>query len=146
MKIILLFLVLLVTGTACAPTTRPDGPTNNQTPGLPPIYAPRPGDSDLERGPVYLDSAEILTMESYPLQFAVVLKGSLPTACHELRVVFREPDEENRLKLEAYSVTDPNAVCAQALEPFEQNVYLGSFPTGHYTVWVNDEQVAEFDA
>jgi len=135
---------------ACNPATSmpPDSPTNNQTPGpeLPPIYAPRAGDEKLSRGGVFIDSADILTMESYPLQFAVLLKGNLPTPCHELRLVYNKPDSQNRINLEVYSVSDPNAICAQVLQSFEQNVYLGSYPSGHYTVLVNGEQLGEFDS
>lgn len=146
MKHMILILTVILTSAACSPILSPDSPTNSETPGVPPIYAPRPGDEDLQRGEVFLDSAEILAMESYPVQFAVLLKGNLPTPCHELRVVNDEPDAQNRIKLDVYSLSDPNAVCAQMLEPFEQSVYLGSFASGHYTVWVNEEQVAEFDA
>ncbi len=146
MKHLLLFLTVILVGAACSPILSPDSPTNSETPGTPPIYAPRPGDEDLQRGEVFLDSAEILAMESYPVQFAVVLKGNLSTPCHQLRVFYHEPDAQKGIKLEVYSLSDPNAVCAQMLEPFEQNVYLGRFPSGHFTVWVNEEQVAEFDA
>jgi hypothetical protein len=120
----------------------PNTPPN----GLPPIYAPRPGDDTLTRDGVYLDSTDLMVMESYPPQFMLMLKGNLPTPCHELRVVYHAPDEENRINLEVYSVADPNAVCVMMLQPFEQNINLGSFPSGHYTVWINGEQVAEFDA
>lgn len=150
MKHLLIPLLALALLAACAPTPTqsPDTPVDSDTPpnGLPPIYAPRPGDDQLLRGEVYLDSADLLTMESYPLQFALVLKGNLPTPCHEIRVVYNEPDADNKINLEVYSVADPDAVCAQMLRPFEQNVSLGSFPSGHYTVWVNGEQVTEFDA
>ncbi|HEY2981554.1 MAG TPA: hypothetical protein VGJ22_10260 [Anaerolineales bacterium] len=144
-----LWMILIVSAlvAACSPAS-PDGPTTSQTPGagLPPIYAPRPGDANLERAEVFLDSTEVVAMESYPVQFAVVLKGHLPTPCHQLRVVYHEPDSQNRLKLEVYSVVDPTAACMQVLQPFDQNVYLGTFATGDYTVWVNEQQVAEFEA
>jgi hypothetical protein len=142
----MVILTVLLLITACSPVLPPDSPTNNETPGVPPSYAPRPGDEDLARGEVFLSSAEILTMESYPLQFAVIVKGNLPTPCHELRVATHEPDGQNRIKLEVYSLSDPNAVCAGVLEPFEQNVILGNFASGHYTLWMNDQQVGEFDA
>lgn len=150
MKRLLIVLLVLVSMAACAPapTQSPDTPVDSggSPNSLPPIYAPRPGDDQLTRGEVFIDSVEILAMESFPVQYAILLKGSLPTPCHEVRVVYNEPDSENKIKLEVYSVTDPNIACAQVLQPFEQNVYLGSFPSGHYTVWVNGEQVAEFDA
>ena len=89
---------------------------------------------------------DLLAMESFPVQFSLLLKGNLPTPCHELRAVYYEPDADNKIKLEIYSVAKLDAVCVQMLQPFEQGIYLGSFPSGHYTVWVNGEQVAEFDA
>jgi hypothetical protein len=160
MKHLSILLIVLAVLVACAPaqTTPPSDATSiqNATPaqdatpaqggGLAPIYTPRAGDDALQRGNAYIDSADILTMESYPLQFAVMLKGNLPTPCHELRVAYNQPDTENKIGLEVYSVADPNAVCAQMLQPFEQNIPLGSFPAGHYTVWVNGKQVGEFDA
>jgi hypothetical protein len=160
MKCLSILLIALAALVACAPaqTNPPSDSTSiqNTTPaqdatpaqdgGLAPIYAPQAGDDALQRGNAYIDSVDILTMESYPLQFLVVLKGNLPTPCHELRVAFNQPDAENKIQLEVYSVADPNAVCVQMLEPFEQNIALGSFPGGHYTVWINGKQVGEFDA
>lgn len=150
MKRLLIPLLVLAILAACAPTPTqsPDTPVDSDTPsnGLPPIYAPRPGDDQLQRGEVYLDSVDLLTMESYPLQFALVLKGNLPTPCHEIRVVVSDPDAENRINLDVYSVANPDTICVQMLQSFEQSISLGSFPSGHYTVWVNGEQVTEFDA
>jgi hypothetical protein len=150
MKRILLFLFALTLLAACGPTPTqsPDTPVDSgDSPnGLPPLYAPRPGDDALQRSETYINSADLLAMESFPVQYSLVIKGNLPTPCHELRVVSHEPDVDNKIQLEAYSVADPKAVCVQMLQPFEQNVYLGSFPAGHYTVWVNGEMMAEFDA
>lgn len=146
MKRLLMIVLGIAVLAACSPTLPGDTPTNSQAPGDSPIYAPRAGDENLTRGEVYLDAAEILIMESYPLQFSVNLRGNLPTPCHQLRVTLDLPDAENQVHLQAYSLADPNEVCAQVLEPFEQNVYLGSFPAGHYTVWMNGELIGEFDA
>lgn len=109
-------------------------------------YAPQPGDGALTRGNVYLDSTDLLTMESYPLQFMLALKGSLPTPCHQLRVFANHPDAENKIIVDVYSVTQADTMCAQVLQPFEVNFPLGSFPAGHYTLWVNGQLIAEFDA
>lgn len=152
MKYLTTLLLALALLTACGPTATPtlspDTPVDSDTPpsGVPPIYAPRPGDADLLRGEVFDVSAELLAMESFPVQYALILRGNLPTPCHELRVVLNEPDADKRIRLDVYSITKPEGMCAQMLQPFEQNVYLGSFPAGHYTVWVNGEMVAEFDA
>jgi hypothetical protein len=109
-------------------------------------HAPQPGDTALTRGAVYLDSEEIVVMESYPVQITLVLKGSLPTPCNQLRVLASPPDEQNRIQVDVYSVIDPAKICAQVLEPFDTNVGLGSFPSGHYSVWVNGKSVGEFDS
>ncbi len=109
-------------------------------------YAPQPGDGALTRGNVYLDSTELRTMESYPLQFMLALKGNLPTPCNQLRVAVSLPDSENKIIVDVYSEIQADAICAQVLQPFEENFPLGSFPAGHYTLWVNGELVTEFDA
>ncbi len=160
MKRLLVLLITISLLAACSPTqanpspsatlAQEETPMQDATPsqggGLAPIYAPRVGDDALARGNAFIDSADILIMESNPPQFAVVLKGGLPTPCNELRVVYNPPNAENKIELEVYSVVDPGAICAQVVQPFEQNISLGSFSSGHYTVWVNGEQVAEFDA
>jgi hypothetical protein len=122
------------------PTQRPvPRPINNG-------YLPQPGDSNFSRGNVFIDSSDLLIMESYPVQIALVLKGSLPTPCNQLRVVANPPDEQNQIQVEVYSVIDPAETCIQVLEPFDANIGLGSFPSGHYSVWVNGEMAGEFDS
>jgi hypothetical protein len=147
---------------ACAPAASPDRgvsstpepilprPTDevpmNPPANTPPAYLPQVGDGNLDKGNVYIDSAEILILESYPVQIMLSLQGNLPTPCHKLRVDIQPPDEQKRIFVDVYSVSDPNSICAQVLEPFDASIPLGSFPTGHYTVWVNGEKVGEFDA
>ena len=111
-----------------------------------PDYAPRPGDGELARAGVYLDSASLLVQASSPVQFSLALKGNLPTPCHELRVKVDPPDPRNQIMIEVYSVTDPTKICAEMLKPFEQEINLGGFPTGHYTVFVNGKPVGKIDA
>ena len=100
----------------------------------------------MQRGVVFIDSTDILTLESFPLQFQLHVKGSLPTPCHQLRLVVDEPDVQKQVKVSIYSLVDPNTVCAQVLEPFEVNIPLGSFPSGTYAILVNDEKVGEVSA
>lgn len=146
--------------TACAPATAQAITTNEPPATAQPddmnTHAPstsQPGDiptgsagSNLQRGSVYLDSAELLTLESYPLQFTLLLIGNLPTPCNTLHVTASLPDSQNKIVVSMYSTVDPNSMCTQVLEPFEENFPLGSFPTGHYTLWLNGEQIAEFDS
>jgi inhibitor of cysteine peptidase len=151
-------LIPLILGTfilgACAPipdepaATSPnmDQPVSSDETATPQVNLPATTDSNLLRSNAYLDSAELLTLESYPLQFTLALKGNLPTPCNQLRVDVSQPDTENRIDVDVYSMVESGRICAQVLAPFEENVPLGSFPAGHYTLWVNGEQIAEFDA
>ncbi len=152
----------LPTATSQPPTADPDLPVAapSDTPSsrnpLPPPdaetpmpvtpFSPLSGDAKFERGDVFIESKDLLVMESFPPQFALQLTGSLPTPCHQLRVKTNPPDAENRIDIEVYSVVNPGMMCAQVLSPFEANVQLGSFPAGHYSVWVNGEKIGEFDA
>lgn len=137
---------------ACAPgapgSSDGDTPVNSETPPAPgsPSYEPQPGDEKLSRQAAYVGSVDLLTMESFPLQFSLALKGELPTPCNQLRVRVGEPDAQGGIAVDIYSVVDPSVSCTQVLQPFEVNVPLGSFPTGHYKLIINDGQGPEFDA
>lgn len=109
-------------------------------------YAPQPEDVNLSRGEIFIDEKGLLIRESYPPQIALEISGNLPTPCHELRAVISEPDVENRINVEVYSVVDPNMMCTQVLKPFMENIELGTFPGGHYSVYINDELAGEFDS
>ena len=109
-------------------------------------YAPKPQDSSFIQDPVYLDSTDLLTMESFPLQFSLILQGSLPSPCHQLRIASNGPDSENKIHLDVYSVIDSTITCEQVLEPFNANYPMGSYPQGHYLLFVNGKQIAEFDS
>lgn len=111
-------------------------------------YSPQPEDDKLKRSTIQLDleASDILVMESFPVQVNVNLRGSLPDPCHELRVVASEPDSDNHISLEIYSLADPSKACITVIEPFEATISLGSFPEGTYTIIVNGETLGEFDA
>jgi len=132
------------------PTRNPD--TSVESPGVNPtqdsgesagLYDPQPGDDALQRGNVYLDQASVLLMESFPPQVGVNLVGNLPTPCHNLRIAIDEPDEDNNIRLDVYTVTPTDLVCAEVLKPFEANLNLGSYPAGQYTILVNENQIGE---
>lgn len=92
-------------------------------------------------------TAELLVLESYPVQYVVVLRGVSPSPCHQVLVTLNEPNVSNEIHLDARLGVYPDAVCAQVLSDFSTEVHLGSFPEGeHYTIWVNGVQVAEFTA
>jgi len=157
---ILLLLILFVA--ACAPLssspTEPGSVPPDTAVTSPPLdnmpttespvdpFAPKPGDESLTRGNVFINETSLVIRESYPPQISLSINGDLPTPCHELRVEIPEPDAEKKIMVDAYSVVDPNVACTQVIQPFQENIDLGTFPTGHYTVWVNGELAGEFDS
>ena len=82
--------------------------------------------------------------ESYPLQVSLHLTGSLPTPCHQLKVEVSEPDADNIIVVDAYSLVDPNEMCIQVLKAFDETIPLGSYGDGTYTVVLNGEEVGSF--
>jgi hypothetical protein len=153
---LLLLIALLLS--ACAPASTPaaEPPDTVVTspattdPGIgdttiPPPYAPQPGDVNLERNPITVSEPAILLRESFPVQVALDLKGELPTPCHLLRVAINPKNTENEIQLDVYTVVNPQVNCTQVVKPFQQIVELGTFPGGHYTVWVNGTLIGEFD-
>lgn len=109
-------------------------------------YNPKPEDKTLERSTVQMDYIGLLIMESYPVQISLEIQGYLPTPCHALRVSVVPPDEQNRIYGEIYSVVDPSMMCIQVIKEIETSVNLGSFPPGHYSVYINGELIGEFDS
>jgi len=107
---------------------------------------PSPGDGNKVRAVAYIDSVQLLILESYPVQINLELIGSLPTPCHRLRVAVDPPDKENLIYIDVYSVVDQDKICIQVIEPFTKTIRLGTFPTGHYTVYVNNELIGEFES
>jgi hypothetical protein len=91
-------------------------------------------------GKAKVEEIDILMMESFPVQVAVVARGYLPDGCTEIdEVVSRFEPESTRFVVEITTVRDPDAVCTEALVPFEERVSLDvlGLPAGTYTVDVN---------
>lgn len=97
-------------------------------------------------GAVYVDSADLLIMESYPVQVRLWVTGNLPTPCHSFEAQVAAADAQNRIYVTAYSAADPAAMCAQVLQPFEEGIAIPmeSAADGTYSVWLNGELVGEF--
>jgi len=159
MKYLLPIIISVVLLVACgaAPTTSkpaPDLPvSSSDSPATKSVvepsnmpYAPQPDDIKLSRGNIFIEEKGLLIRESYPPQIALEISGNLPTPCNLLRAVIAEPDAENKINVDVYTVVDPNMMCTQVLKPFSENMELGTFPSGHYSVWVNGELAGEFDS
>ncbi|MGH2621108.1 MAG: hypothetical protein ACRDHG_11150 [Anaerolineales bacterium] len=128
------------------PPISADSPVQSE-PGVNPTQIAGPATDEPEqlRGPVFIDQAELLIRESFPIQVDLHLRGSLPTPCATLRWSVGEPDEQGRIEVEAYSSQDATLACIQVLQEFEENIPLGAYSTGSYSVWLNGERIGEFE-
>lgn len=85
-------------------------------------YSTKPEDAKLTRGSVQVEQATITAGASGP---TLMLTGSLPTPCHELRLKIPDsPDAKGTISVEAWSVVDPGRMCAQMMKPFSVQVPL----------------------
>lgn len=104
------------------------------------------GADDGERGPVFIDSTELLIMESFPVQISVHVVGSLPTPCHQFGAEVEGPDAQNRIDVTVYSMEETEMSCIQVLGPFDETIPIPmqGQNEGTYLVYVNGEFAGEF--
>jgi len=99
-----------------------------------------PPDQAMTTGRAPVQSIEILIMESFPVQIAVLARGELPDACTEIDQVDQRLDlESDTFWIEITTVRPTDLVCIQVLAPFEERIPLDvlGLPAGTYTVDVN---------
>lgn len=87
-----------------------------------------------------VDDIEILMMESFPLQVSVVATGYVPDGCTEIDADNIEVTRDgNAFDVSLKTKRPADAMCTQALEPFEVNIPLDVYglEAGVYTVDVN---------
>ena len=154
-KLTQLFVFLTLLLTACANTAETEvapkvietiTPVSLQDTPTPPAYLPLASDYKLTRANAFPKSINLIAVDTNPLRFELAVSGYLPTPCHELRVLVPPADEENNIHVEIYSVTEPEILCEQVLRAFDTTINLGSYPSGSYWVWVNEERVGNFDS
>ena len=101
-----------------------------------------PGDVDnpVGHGLAPVEEVSVIIMESLPATAAVIARGHLPDGCTSIVDILMTIDEEAGL----FNVTlgtyrDPEAMCTEALVPFEEVIELPilGLPAGTYTVEVN---------
>jgi hypothetical protein len=144
-----LFIVLITV--VLAACSFPDGSkTGTSTPGqqIKNPYGPQAGDDALVRGSVEIVKTEMLTLESFPVQFSLKISFFTPTPCHQFRVTLSQPDASKRINVEVYSLMKNGQVCSlmRTQNPTEASLNLGSLPAGQYTVLVNGVKAVEFDS
>ncbi|HXF62124.1 MAG TPA: hypothetical protein VNK95_10930 [Caldilineaceae bacterium] len=96
------------------------------------------GEGDFVVGEAMVDSIDVLTLESFPVQIHVHVVGNLPDGCTELQ----EPvvtQTGNTFTVDLPTIRPTDAMCTQALVPYEITVPLDveGLAAGEYTVEVN---------
>ena len=91
-----------------------------------------------------VETIESVFLESFPLQVHAVLKGNLPDGCTIIKETETESDG-NFFFISINTQRPVDAVCTQALVPFEESVPLDVYglPAGFYQV-ISQEANAEF--
>lgn len=97
-------------------------------------YATKASDASWQRGTVMIERV-LATHAPGQTEQQLNIRGSLPTPCHEFRIHIPEKvSADGVLRLEAWSVNDPNALCAQVLHPFSAQISLGKQQAAKITV------------
>ena len=100
-----------------------------------------PVDGGISSGPpdeVFVDTAEIVALESFPVQVRLLVRGSLPTPCHRIETSVESFDD--RILVSLWSVPG-EGLCATVLEPFEVSIPLGTFGAANLPVLLNGEEI-----
>ena len=94
------------------------------------------------RLPVQIESAELLQMESFPMQLMLHVEGWLPNPCSTPDWGIEDPGS-GEILVDLYAVANGSKVCIQVLAPFDMSIPLGPQPAGGDRVVLNGEVVAE---
>lgn len=85
-----------------------------------------------------VESIDIITLESFPVQIHVIAKGYLPDGCTEIDKIKTER-EGNVFNINISTKRPKDAICTQVVENFTRNIPLEvwGLKAGNYTVNVN---------
>jgi inhibitor of cysteine peptidase len=108
--------------------------------GTPADAGQTPTEEPVTQGLASVEEIQLQIMESFPVQVAVLVEGYLPDGCTEIDGIDQTFDEEtNTFSVKITTVRPTDAVCTEAIVPFEERISLDvrGLPAGTYTVDVN---------
>ncbi|MEZ4517594.1 MAG: hypothetical protein R3C44_12465 [Chloroflexota bacterium] len=122
-----------------APAERPMNPPPAKHRRQPGCFSP--GLCPTGSGQATVDSIEILILESFPVQVHVIARGNLPDGCTTIDQVISQQDD-SVFRVAVTTFRQPDAICTEALVPFEETIPLdvAGLPAGTYQVVVNGVQ------
>lgn len=132
---LILFAAILLAACGPEPTALPRPAA---TVPLPTPAATEPTGGDVIHGQAVVEETDILILESFPVQVNVVARGYLPDGCTEIDEIQQERAGQT-FQVTITTVRPADAVCTEAIVPFEQVVGLdvAGLEAGTYTVDVN---------
>jgi hypothetical protein len=130
--------------TACTPgvtATATFDPASNP-------FAPQDGDSAMQQNEIHIYSASLSYDPTQSPDVYLFFQYYQVTACDQLRVVVNEPDSKDQIILRAYSIAEKDKPCTTLTkrDPLPASIILGSYPKGHYSVYVNGTLAGTFDS
>ncbi len=95
-------------------------------------------------GRATVESIEMVIAESFPVQVFAILRGYLGDGCTEITGITSRGPVDNRFDIEITTQRPPEAMCTQALVPFEHNVPIETYglPAGDYEVAAGDARAS----
>ncbi len=95
---------------------------------------------------IVIDTLEIQTLESFPVQVRAIVRGQMPDACSYIEAV-NVDQRDNAFYINFAIAWQPNQRCAPELTPFEETIELDvkGLSAGLYEVHVNDVYAQSFD-
>lgn len=85
-----------------------------------------------------IESVEVALLESFPVQVQVIAKGYLEDSCTEIAEIQKQ-QIDNTFEITITTKKPADAICAQVIKLFEENISLEAegLKKGTYTVNVN---------
>jgi hypothetical protein len=99
--------------------------------------------SEGQHDPVYVESTDILYLESFPVQVQLVVEGAVPSPCHA--PAWEVTATDTSVEIALWSTADPETLCAAVLEPVEVIIPLGSWEAANLDVTLNGEPAGHIE-
>jgi len=106
-----------------------------------PVVGEMPIDLRQTRDPVTLDGIQIVDMVSSASGYGLRLMGTMPTACHQLKIDIDEPNSKGEIHVSVYAIAEPGQICIQIIAEFDQTVPLNTYDPQVHSIYVNGESI-----
>lgn len=107
-------------------------------------FRPRRNDSAfriMRAGVRQLDVIQVFDSMGLAPSFVLRLKGAMPTACNQLRILPVRLDPFNNIRLTVYSIVDPLLSCTKDIREWQVVIPLIQLGRGRYNIVLNNRPV-----